>query len=360
MVTSRRPVVLSGSQPTGHLTIGNYIGAIRHWVRLQEEYDCLLLMVDLHALTVRNDPAVLRQRSYEFAALYVACGIDPNCATIFLQSHVPGHTQLAWVLSCVTPFGQLGRMTQFKDKAKKHADNVNAGLFTYPVLMAADILLYDTDLVPVGDDQRQHLELTRDVAGVFNRVHGEVLKVPEGYIPPIGARIMGLQNPAGKMSKTDLNPANYIALIDEPDTIRRKIRRAVTDPGSEVVVSADKPAISNLLAIFAGVTGASIEELEQRYVGRGYGQFKEDLAEAVIESLTEVQRRYRALSEDRSELEAMLVRGAESARRRSEVTLNRVYDALGLVRPGGKGLSWSASSSCTDDGSGCRQRHEAR
>ena len=332
MVTQRRPVVLSGSQPTGHLTVGNYIGAIRHWVRLQEEYDCLLLMVDLHALTVRSDPAVLRQRTYEFAALYVACGIDPRCATIFLQSHVAAHTQLAWVLSCVTPFGQLGRMTQFKDKAKNHADNVNAGLFTYPVLMAADILLYDTDLVPVGDDQKQHLELTRDLAGVFNRTHGEVLKVPEAYIPAVGARIMGLQDPAGKMSKTDANPANYIALLDEPDTIRRKIRRAVTDPGSEVVASADKPAISNLLAIFAGLTGTSVEELQQRYVGRGYGQFKEDLAEAVVESLGVIRQRYRAIAEDRGGLEAILARGAESARRRAQATLGRVYDALGLVR----------------------------
>jgi tryptophanyl-tRNA synthetase len=332
MMAQSRPVLLSGSQPTGTLTIGNYIGAIQHWVRLQKEYDCLLLMVDLHALTVRNDPAELRRRSYEFAALYIACGIDPEFATIFLQSHVPGHTQLAWILSCVTPFGQLGRMTQFKDKSRKQADNINAGLFTYPVLMAADILLYGTDLVPVGDDQKQHLELTRDLAEVFNRLHGEVLKVPEAYIPPVGARIMGLQQPGGKMSKTDPNPANYIALLDEPDAIRRKVRRAVTDPGSDISVSADKPAISNLLAIFASVTDASIEELQDRYVSRGYGRFKEDLAEAVIECLRPIRQRYQVLAEDRGELETLLARGAASAQQRAEVTLDKVQDVLGLVR----------------------------
>jgi tryptophanyl-tRNA synthetase len=327
----RKPVLLSGSALTGHLTIGNYIGAIRNWVRLQEQYDCLFMLADLHALTVRNDPQQLRRRSAEFAALYVACGLDPQRAAIFAQSHVPQHTQLAWVLSCVTPFGQLGRMTQFKDKSREHPDNVNAGLFTYPVLMAADILLYDTDLVPVGDDQKQHLELTRDLAGIFNRLYGETLTIPEAYVPPVGARIMTLQDPAAKMSKTDAKPANYIALLDDRDTVERKIRRAVTDPGNQVVASPDKPAISNLLAIYAGVTDEPIGQIEHRYAGKGYGQFKQDLAERLVEFLRPIQHRYRALIENHALLHEILGRGAATARQRAQVTLARVYEALGLL-----------------------------
>lgn len=331
MSDRRRPVLLSGSQPTGHLTIGNYIGAIRNWVHLQEQYDCLFLMVDLHALTVRNDPKVLRERCYDFAALYMACGLDPERSTIFLQSHVPQHAQLTWVLSCITPFGQLRRMTQFKDKSRRHADNVNAGLFTYPVLMAADILLYRTDLVPVGDDQKQHLELTRDLAEAFNRDCAPVFTLPEPYIPPVGARVMSLQDPTSKMSKTDANPANYIALLDDADTIRRKIRKAVTDPGSEIGGSPHKPAVTNLLTIYAATADEPVEAVEARYAGRGYGQFKADLAELLIEVLRPIRQRYEAIRQDRQALDVALLRGAARACARARHVLADVFGTLGLV-----------------------------
>lgn len=333
MASHRSPVLLSGSQLTGNLTIGNYIGAMRHWARLQEQYDCLFMLADLHALTVRNDPDQLRRRSRQFAALYLACGIDPDRATVFLQSHVPQHTQLAWVLACAAPFGQLGRMTQFKDKAKKHPDNINAGLFTYPVLMAADILLYDTNLVPVGDDQKQHLELTRDLAQIFNRTYGQVLKIPEPYIPAAGARVMSLQDLAAKMSKTDPKPANYIALLDEPDAIRRKIRRAVTDPGTEVVASPDKPAISNLLMIYTAISGETLEQIQLRCAGKGYGQFKEDLAERLVRFLQPIREGYEALIQDSRRLDEILLRGARQAGERASHVLARVYDRMGLALP---------------------------
>lgn len=327
-----RPVLLSGSQLTGNLTIGNYIGAIRHWVRLQETHDCLFMMADLHALTVRNDPADLRRRSYDFAATYLACGLDPARSIVFLQSHVPQHAQLAWILTCFAPFGQLSRMTQFKDKAARHADNVNAGLFTYPVLMAADILLYGTDLVPVGDDQRQHLELARDLARIFNNTHGDVFTVPEGYIPEVGARIMSLQEPAAKMSKTDPNPANYIAIVDEPDGIRRKIQRAVTDPGTHVACGADKPAITNLLTIYAGVAHKPIQAIEAQYAGKGYGQFKKDLADLVISFLEPIREKYRALRQDQRQLDEVLLKARALACQRAQRVLKEVHDRLGLVQ----------------------------
>lgn len=330
-------VLLSGIQPSGHLTIGNYIGAIRNWVALQDAYDCLFVLVDLHAITVRQDPAELRQRCYEFLALYVACGIDPDKNAVFVQSHVPGHAQLAWVLNCFTSMGELTRMHQYKEKATRQGENVTAGLFDYPVLMAADILLYATDLVPVGEDQKQHLELTRDVAMRFNGRYGQVFTVPEPYIPEVGARIMSLQDPTAKMSKSDPNAGTYVALLDEPDVVRRKIKRAQTDSGSEIVHDESKPAISNLLTIHAGLTGETIGALEDRYRGAGYGRFKTDLADVIVEALAPIQERYHAIVDDRAGLADMLARGADAARRRSHAILTRVHDALGFIEAGTTG-----------------------
>ena len=326
-----KPVLLSGSTPTGNLTIGNYIGALRNWVLLQDQYDCLFVLVDLHAITARSDPHDLLRRSYEFVAMFLACGVDPERSHVFVQSHVPEHAQLAWVLNCMTQHGRLGRMTQFKDKAGRHPDNVNAGLFTYPVLMAADILLYETDLVPVGEDQRQHLELTRDLAQRFNGMFGEVFKLPEPYVPKLGARVMSLQDPASKMSKSDPKATNYIGLLDKPEAIRKKVQRAVTDPGREIVYDQSKPGLSNLLTIYSAVAGESLEDLERRYTGRGYGQFKRDLAAAVVEFLRPIQQRYREISEDRDGLTELLRRGVEAARARAGHKLTEVYGLLGLI-----------------------------
>lgn len=326
-----KPVLLSGSAPTGTLTIGNYLGAIRHWVSLQDTHDCLFGLVDLHALTVPNDPALLLRRSQEFVALYLACGIDPTRSLVFVQSHVPQHAQLAWVLNCIAPFGRLGRMTQFKEKADKRPDNVNAGLFTYPVLMAADILLYDTQLVPVGEDQKQHLELTRDLASSFNHTYGDIFTMPEPYIAPFGARIMSLQDPTRKMDKSDANPANYIGLLDEPDVVRRKIRRAVTDPGSEIVFDESKPGISNLLSIHACLSGTRMEELHDQYQGRGYGHLKDDLVDIVIDRLKPIQERYRSITEDRQMLRLVLKNGSQQAQHRAQKKVSEVYSLLGLI-----------------------------
>jgi len=326
-----KPVMLSGIQPTGHLTIGNYIGAIRNWIALQNDHNCLFILVDLHALTVRNDPAELLRRSYEFLALYLACGMNADQSTIFVQSHVPQHPELAWILSCFAQFGRLSRMTQFKEKASKHADNVDTGLFAYPVLMAADILLYQTDLVPVGADQKQHLELTRDLAQRFNALYGQTFTLPEAYIPETGARIMGLQDPASKMDKSDPNPGNYIALLDDPETVRRKIQRAVTDPGKEIAYDEGKPGISNLPAMYSLVSGEPIDQLEDRYAGKGHAPFKRDLGEALVQFLRSIQERYRAIARDRDALTAILRKGAEIARSRAETTLQKVHANLGLI-----------------------------
>lgn len=331
-MSSAKPVLLSGIQPSGSLTLGNYIGAIRNWVSLQQDHDCIFLLVDLHAITVRQDPAELRQRCRDFLSLYIACGIDPEQNLLCVQSHVPGHSQLAWVLNCYTMMGELNRMTQFKDKSRKNTDNINAGLYGYPVLMAADILLYDTALVPVGDDQKQHLELTRDVAQRFNTVHGETFRIPEPFIPPLGARIMGLQTPEAKMSKSDVNEGNSIYLLDDPKRVIKKIKRAVTDSGSEVKASPDKPGVSNLLSIFSAVTGRSIADLEADYGDSGYGRFKGDLAEAVVAFMEPVQARYRELVADHGYLDEVLARGAREANRRAEAKLDTVYRALGFLR----------------------------
>ncbi len=327
-----RPVVLSGIQPSGQLTLGNYIGALKNWVALQETHDCLFTLVDLHAITVRQDPAELRLRCLEFASLYIACGIDPEQSAVFIQSHVPQHAQLSWILNCYTQVGELKRMTQFKDKSRKNTDNVNAGLFDYPVLMAADILVYQTDLVPVGEDQKQHLELTRDVAIRFNNLYGPVLKVPEPYIPKLGARIMSLQDPRAKMSKSDANSNAYISLLDHPDLVAKKIKRAVTDSGTEIIHAPDtRPGISNLMVIYSAVAGKPLKQIETEYQGKGYGQFKNDLAEAAVEFIRPVQARYAELMRDTGELAQILRRGAERARARAEQTLKRVHDVLGFV-----------------------------
>jgi tryptophanyl-tRNA synthetase len=332
---SPKPVVLSGIQPSGHLTLGNYLGAIKNWLPLHTTHDCYYMLVDLHAITVRQDPAELRERCYEFISLYIACGLDPQQNVLFVQSHVPAHARLAWVLNCYTQFGELSRMTQFKDKSSKHVDNINAGLFSYPVLMAADILLYQAKAVPVGDDQKQHLELTRDVAIRFNNLYGidkPVFTVPEPMIPPVGARIMGLQEPTKKMSKSDDAPTNALYLLDPPDTIVRKLKRAVTDLGNEVRFDiAEKPGVSNLMSILAAASGRSIESIAQEYDGQGYGKFKQAVADAVVATLEPVQARYREVRDDTEGLRRVLRDGAERASARADATLQRVHDALGFI-----------------------------
>lgn len=333
MSTQRKPVVLSGIQPSGNLTLGNYIGALKHWVEMQDDYDCLYTLVDLHAITVRQDPAVLRERCYEFLCLYLAAGLDPDNATLFVQSHVPEHTQLTWLLNCHTAMGELNRMTQFKDKSSKHADNINAGLFDYPVLMAADILIYQADAVPVGNDQKQHLELARNLAERFNARAGEaVFTVPEPFIPKVGARIMSLGDPTSKMSKSDSVESNVIYLLDEPKKVIKKIKRAVTDSDGEVRFDeAGKPGVSNLLSIYSAVTGDTIAALEDRYAGSGYGALKGDLADAVAAFLEPLQARYHEFREDRAWLDSVLARGAEAARKRAAPTLARAYEASGFI-----------------------------
>jgi len=326
-----RPVLLSGIQPSGHLTVGNYIGAMKSWVELQKDYDCFLVLVDLHAITLRQDPEELLRRSYDFIALYVACGIDPERATIFVQSHVSGHCELAWILNCFTSMGELKRMTQFKDKASKSGEGLNAGLFDYPVLMASDILLYGTNLVPIGDDQRQHLELTRNIALRFNRRFGDVFTIPECYMPKVGARIMSLSDPTSKMSKSDENPNNYIALVDEPSTIRKKVGKAMTDSGDEISYDESKPGISNLVVIYASVSGEAVESIQERYAGKGYGLFKKDLTEVLVECLRPIRERYASLREDQTTLHSMLMKGAETARQHSLSVLERVHGCLGFI-----------------------------
>jgi tryptophanyl-tRNA synthetase len=330
-----RPVVLSGIQPSGHLTLGNYLGALKNWVAMQEQYECYYTLVDLHTITARQDAADLRERCYRTLALMMACGLDPRNNVLFVQSHVAAHARLAWILNCYTMVGELNRMTQFKDKSAKNADNINAGLYDYPVLMAADILLYDTAKVPVGEDQKQHLELTRDVAIRFNNVHGQpgrpVFTVPEPMIPQVGARIMGLQDPTAKMSKSDTNELNNVYLLDTPDVLERKFKRAVTDSGNEVRYSADKPGVANLMSILSATTGESFDAIERRLSGQGYGKFKAAVAEAVIEKLKPVQQRYQELRADEAGLRAVLHDGAQRAAARADRTLARVHDALGFI-----------------------------
>jgi tryptophanyl-tRNA synthetase len=326
--------IFSGIQPTGVKTLGNYAGGFRQYVQTQEQGDAFFCIVDLHSITVEYDPAELRSSTLNLYAMLVATGLDPERSTIFAQSHVSAHAEAAWLLSAVTSYGQLGRMTQFKEKGERQ-EFVSAGLFTYPVLMAADILLYQTDLVPIGDDQRQHLELARDVAERFNSRFGELFRVPDGQYPEVGARVMDLQDPEAKMSTTaPLEALGVVRMVDEPDTIRRKLRTAVTDSGREVRHDrAGKPGISNLIEILSVATGESFEEIEARYDGQGYGGFKEDVAEAVIELLGPIQQRYRELRADERELQRLLAVGAEKARKAAEPTLSAMYDRMGFVTP---------------------------
>lgn len=319
-------------QPTGGLHIGHLTGALRNWVELQEEYECYYTIVDLHAITVRQEPAKLRRWTLDLAATFIAVGIDPNRSHIFVQSHVPEHTQLAWVLNCFTGMGECSRMTQFKDKSQKYPENVNVGLFAYPVLMAADILLYQADLVPVGADQKQHLELTRNLAQRFNNLYSETFKVPEPYIPKIGAKIMNLQNPTKKMSKSDENQSGVLFLVDDDNQIFNKIKRAVTDSGTEIVFREDKPGISNLITLYHISTGKTISEIEQEFSGKGYGVFKNAVAESVVEFLRPFKSKYKEIRANEDYLKEILKRGAEQARRVASRTLQKVYKKVGFVQ----------------------------
>ncbi len=330
-----RKVIFSAIQPSGTITLGNYLGALKNWISLQDQYDCIYALADLHTITVRQDPARFRRNTLEAYALLLACGIDPKKSPFFIQSHVPTHAQLAWVLDCYTQFGELQRMTQFKDKSARHPDNINAGLFTYPSLMAADILLYQTDLVPVGEDQKQHLELTRNIAARFNGIYGPVFKIPEAYIPEHGARIMSLQDPQKKMSKSDENINAFIAVLDRPDDIMRKFRRAVTDSGSTVRFAEGKGGINNLMGIYSCITGETMEQIESDFAGKGYGDFKTAVGEAVVEHLRPIQKRYAEYIKDRGYLEKCWTYGAEKAYAISIRTLRKVMKKIGFLPPTG-------------------------
>ena len=320
--------IFSGAQPTGQLHIGNYLGALKNWVALQDEYESFYCIVNLHAITLPQDPKVLRQKTLDLARIYLAAGIDPEKSTIFIQSAVPAHAELTWILSCVSRMGELERMTQFKDKGKGNAERAGVGLFTYPVLMAADILLYRTNLVPIGQDQKQHLELTRDLATRFNRDFGETFVIPEAFIPPVGAKIMSLQDPTKKMSKSDENANGSIFLLDDADTITKKIKRAVTDSGTEINFDDTRPAIRNLLTIFHLLTGKSTAECEAHFEGKGYGHLKTEIAEVVVEFLRPFQERVNNYSDD--ELSSILQAGAEKARAIAGETLKDVYAKMGI------------------------------
>lgn len=331
---AKKPVIFSGIQPSGMLSLGNYIGALRNFAKMQDDYDCVYCIVDEHAITVRQNPADLRRRCMELAAIYIASGIDPKKALIYCQSHVSGHAELAWILSCFTYMGELSRMTQYKDKCAKHADNINAGLFTYPVLMAADILLYQTNLVPVGADQKQHLELSRDIAQRFNAIYGDVFTVPEGYIPKVGARIMSLQEPTRKMSKSDPDEA-FISLLDDADTVRRKLRRAVTDSDGEIRFDPEnKPGVSNLLSIMSALGAGSMEEIAQELQGQGYGALKTRTADCVIAALEPLQAEYKRLIADKAYLQGMLDENAKTASYLANKTLRKVQKKVGFASRG--------------------------
>lgn len=328
-----KKTILSGSTVTGDLTLGNYIGAINNWKKLQDDYDCLYFLADLHALTVFQDPKVLRDRTYSFFAQYLALGLDPKKNIIFVQSHVHEHTELSWILTCLTPMGYLNRMTQFKEKSEKHVKNINSGLYTYPVLMAADILLYQADMVPVGEDQRQHLELCRDIVGFFENRYGPgILKMPEAFIGKSGARIMSLQEPDKKMSKSDENDKNFVSIIDDAKKIEKKIKSAATDSGSEIKYDVDnKAGLSNLLTIYSVLSGKTIEQLENAYQGKLYGHLKVDLAELVVQTLAPVKAKYDDLMKNKDYLDELMKSGAERAQSRAQATLDNVYRSVGLV-----------------------------
>ena len=323
--------VFSGVQPSGNLTIGNYLGAIRNFTTFPEDYKRFYCVVDLHAITVRQVPAELRRRTYETLALYIACGLDPEKNTLFVQSQVPAHAELAWMLNCYTMFGELSRMTQFKDKSAKHADNINAGLFTYPTLMAADILLYQTDIVPVGIDQKQHLELTRDIAARFNSVYGDTFTMPEPYIPETGMKIMSLAEPTQKMSKSDPNPNAVIRILDTPEEIMKKCKRAVTDSDTEVRYGEGKDGINNLMSIYRCFTDKTFDEIERQFSGRGYGDFKTAVGEAIVEGLRPVQSEFAKLMADKAYLEEVMKKGAADAAYFARRTMSKVRRKLGFI-----------------------------
>ncbi len=334
MDTENKKTIFSGIQPSSDsITLGNYLGALKHWVTLQDEYNCIFSIMDMHAITVRQEAAKLRKNTVSLLAQYIACGLDAEKNIMFIQSHVPAHAELSWILCCFTQMGELSRMTQFKDKSQKHPENINAGLFTYPVLMAADILLYQTDLVPVGADQKQHLEIARDIAHRFNTLYGDVFTLPEAYIPSkgTGAKIMSLQNPSAKMSKSDPNPNGCIALLDKPEDILRKVKRAVTDSDAEVAYREGKDGVNNLLTIYASVTGKTINEAVNEFSGKGYGDFKAAVGEAVCEHLIPIQKRYDDLMKNRDYLESIYKKGAEAAYSLSRRTLTKVKKKVGFV-----------------------------
>ena len=329
---SNKKVILSGIQPSGILCIGNYLGAIKNWVDLQADYDSIFVVVDMHAITVRQKPAELRQRCLSFAAQFIACGIDPSSSKIFIQSHVSSHAELSWILSCYTYMGELNRMTQFKDKSKRNKKNINAALFAYPILMASDILIYQANLVPVGGDQKQHLELTRDIATRFNNQYSDTFVLPEPYIPDFGARIMSLQYPENKMSKSDDNLNNIISLLDEPSVIRKKIKRAVTDSGSDIIFDEKRLGLANLLTIYSIATGDSISKIENNYKGKMYSDFKNDLGDIIVDLLVPIQQEYELLMKDKDHIENILKIGSEKARKKAYKTLDKVYRKIGLVK----------------------------
>ena len=332
---SNKPIVLSGCQPSGQLTLGNYMGALKQWVSMQDDHDCLYMLVDLHAITVRQEPEKLFNACLDGLALYLACGIDPEKSTLFVQSHVPEHAQLSWVLNCYTQMGELNRMTQFKDKSAKNVNNINVGLYSYPVLQAADILVYNAHKVPVGEDEKQHLELTRDIATRFNNLYGDILTLPDPYIPEFGARIMSLQEPERKMSKSDTNPNNYIGLLEEPKKLAKKVKRAVTDSDEQARIyfnPEEKPGVSNLLTLLSLATGKSVDALVPEYEDKMYGHLKGDVADAVVALVEPIQEKFKALREDRAYLDSVMKQGAEKASARASETLEKVYDAVGFIK----------------------------
>ncbi len=327
---NNKKVLFSGMQATGNLTLGNYLGALKNWVSLSDEYECFYSVVDMHSITIRQDPAELRKRARALLTLYIAAGLDPEKNCIYYQSHASGHAELAWILNCFTYMGELGRMTQFKDKSAKHSDNINAGLFTYPVLMAADILLYQADVVPVGIDQMQHLELTRDLAQRFNNLYGEVFTVPEAYIGKVGAKIMSLQDPSKKMSKSDENPNASIYLMDDPDTIMRKCKRAITDSEGQILYRDEQPGIRNLIDIYSASTGKTPDEVVKEFDGKGYGELKMAVGEAVVSVLKPLQDRVAELNKDKGYIDSVIRNNAEKANYYSTKTLRKVQRKVGF------------------------------
>ena len=329
--TENKKIIFSGIQPSGQLTLGNYLGAIKNWVKLQDEFDCYFCVVDLHAITVKQEPKDLRQRTLEVLAIYIASGIVPEKNTLFIQSHVPAHSEAAWLLTCNTYMGELGRMTQYKDKSQKYGDSIGAGLFTYPVLMAADILLYNADLVPVGQDQKQHLELARDIANRFNNAYSPTFKIPDPYIPKIGAKVMSLQEPTKKMSKSDDNPNSYILIMDPPEVIRKKISRAVTDSLGVINYTDEQPGVKNLLDLLIAIKGSTAEELVEYYKDKGYADLKKDVADAIVSELEPIQNKVNEILKDKKGLEEIYKLGAEKASYISMKTLRKMQKKIGFI-----------------------------